>query len=227
MSQAVVIKANNFGLLVILSGELSFPEIKEAVASKFKESASFFGNATMAISFEGRKLSPAEEDELITCILENSSLKISCVIDNDPVREKAFLQHIKAVEASQDVSMAKIHKGSFRSGMMMEFDSGVIVFGDVKPGAKIRARGNIIILGSLMGEAEAGIDGNDNTFIIALHMQPIQLRIGTKIARSADSSQISKPKEKMTVPHVAFVENGNIYVEELDKNILDSLPLSE
>ena len=122
------------------------------------------------------------------------------------------------------MSLAKIHRGYFRSGQMMEFDTGVIIIGDINPGAKVLARGSIVILGALKGEAEAGVGGNDDAFIIALDMNPIQLRIGSKIARCADNSVIVS-KSKCLSPQVAFVENDNICLEDLDKNVLDSLKL--
>ena len=55
-------------------------------------------------------------------------------------------------------------------------------------------------------------------------MSPIQLRIGSKIARCADNSTVGG-KSKCLSPKVAFVENDNICIEDLDKNVLDSLKL--
>lgn len=226
MKQAVTIKANNFGLLIFLNPDMDFSELKKAVGEKFKESKEFFGAATMAVSFENRVLSEEEEGELVEEILNHSDFKISCIIDKDPVKEKLFMDHVKKYELANDMSMAKIYKGNFRSGKMMEFDTGVIIIGDVNPGAKVRARGNIIILGSLKGEAESGIDGNDNTFVMALDMQPIQLRIGTKMARCADNSAMNL-RERTLEPQVAYVENENIYIDKVDKKTLDSLYLPE
>ena len=65
MKQPVVIKANNFGLMIILDPELEFDALCKAVAEKFKESAKFFGNADMAVAFDGRKLTDDEEETII------------------------------------------------------------------------------------------------------------------------------------------------------------------
>ena len=224
MKQPVVIKANNFGLLIILDPNLEFEALLKAVGEKFKESAKFFNDADMAIAFEGRKLTLEEEEKIIDTITSNSSINIICTIDNDPVKEDRFRQKLENTAVSNDMSLAKIHRGYFRSGQMMEFDTGVIIIGDINPGAKVLARGSIVILGALKGEAEAGVGGNDDAFIIALDMNPIQLRIGSKIARCADNSVIVS-KSKCLSPQVAFVENDNICLEDLDKNVLDSLKL--
>ena len=208
MKQPVVIKANNFGLMIILDPELEFDALCKAVAEKFKESAKFFGNADMAVAFDGRKLTDDEEETII----------------DDPIREERFKKKLDQIAISEDISLTKIHKGYFRSGQMMEFDTGVIIIGDINPGAKVVATGSIVVLGALKGEAEAGAGGNDNAFIIALDMAPIQLRIGSKIARSADNTAFSG-KSKCLSPQVAFVENDNICIEDLDKNVLDSLQI--
>ena len=224
MKQPVVIKANNFGLMIILDPELEFDALCKAVAEKFKESAKFFGNADMAVAFDGRKLTDDEEETIIDTIIHNSSINIVCTIDNDPIREERFKKKLDQIAISEDISLTKIHKGYFRSGQMMEFDTGVIIIGDINPGAKVVAKGSIVGLGALKGEAEAGAGGNDNAFIIALDMAPIQLRIGSKIARSADNTAFSG-KSKCLSPQVAFVENDNICIEDLDKNVLDSLQI--
>ena len=224
MKQPVVIKANNFGLLIILDPELEFDALCKAVGEKFRESAKFFGNADMAISFDGRKLSADEEEILIQTILNNASFNIVCTVDNDLEREERFRKRLEQIAVSEDISLAKIHRGYFRSGQMMEFDTGVVIIGDINPGAKVIAKGSIVILGALKGEAEAGVGGNDDAFIIALDMNPIQLRIGSKIARSSDNS-LKSGKDKCLIPQVAFVENDNIYIEDLDKNVLESLKL--
>lgn len=226
MKNAVTIKANNFGLLIFLNPEMDFEELKKEVGNKFEETKAFFGNASMAVSFEERKLSLEEQEALIDEIVSHSDLKISCIIDKDQNKEKQFMEYLKKIELMDDTGMVKIYKGNFRSGKQMDFDTGVIIMGDVNPGAKVSARGNVIILGSLKGEAEAGIGGNDNTFIFALDMQPIQLRIGTKIARCSDGAGISSI-EKNPEPQVAFVEDGNIYIEKYHKSIFDSLYVPE
>ena len=224
MKQPVVIKANNYGLMIILDPDLEFEELLKAVGEKFKESAKFFGNVDMAVSFDGRKLSADEEESIIQTILKNSSIHIVCIIDNDPVKEAKFKKKLEQMSISEDASLTKIHKGYFRSGQMMEFDTGVVIIGDINPGAKVVAKGSIVVLGALKGEAEAGAGGNDDTFIIALDMNPIQLRIGSKIARCADNSAVLS-KSKCLSPQVAFVENDNICIEDLNKNVLDSLKL--
>ena len=67
----------------------------------------------------------------------------------------------------------------------------------------------------------AGANGNEDAFVVALEMAPIQIRIGDTIARSDDNN--GKPKKMGDGIMIAFVEEGNIYIEKLDKTILDDI----
>lgn len=99
----------------------------------------------------------------------------------------------------------RIVVGPVRSGVILDHRGHVIVFGDVNPGAEVRAAGNIVVLGKLKGLAHAGI-GADVGFIVALHLQPQQLRIGRMVARSSDDAAAA-------IPEIAYVTNGSIVVE--------------
>ena len=62
MKNSVMIKGNKYGIVVVLDENKPFAELKEELKSKFAESSKFFNNSSsMAISFEGKKLSVDEE----------------------------------------------------------------------------------------------------------------------------------------------------------------------
>ena len=79
------------------------------------------------------------------------------------------------------------------------------------------------MLGCLKGLVFAGANGNQDSFVVALEMAPMQIRIGDVIARSSDSVQL-KPS-KTVDPKIAFVDDNNIYIEKLDKNVLSDIRL--
>jgi septum formation inhibitor MinC len=110
--------------------------------------------------------------------------------------------------------------GPVRSGVILEHRGHVVVFGDVNPGAEVRAAGNIIVLGRLRGTAHAGI-GQDVGFILALRLEPQQLRIGRMVARSADSDTPASETE------IAYATGEQIVVEpylgRLPRNLATSL----
>ena len=57
MSELVAMKGTKSGIVIVLNEEAAFEELKQAVSEKFKESAAFWGEATKAVSFQGKKLS--------------------------------------------------------------------------------------------------------------------------------------------------------------------------
>ena len=52
--KSVIIKSNKYGLTVILDDKMPFQELLLDIADKFQESANFFRNAKMAVTFRGR-----------------------------------------------------------------------------------------------------------------------------------------------------------------------------
>lgn len=223
MNNSVVIKGNKYGIVVVMDDTVPFDELKENLLDKFKSAAKFFDKANMAVSFEGRKLSPKEERECLDIISENSDLNIVCVIDNDKLREKYFKKAVEDKLEELSSHTGQFYKGTLRSGQMLESDSSLIILGDVNPGAKVIAKGNVIILGALKGNVYAGAGGNEDSFVVALFMAPIQIRIGDTIARSNDSARKNKVLSKDAM--IAFVEDGNIYIEKLDKDTLGDIRL--
>lgn len=223
VNNSVVIKGNKYGIVVVLDDSISFGDLKVELAEKFKSATKFFDKANMALSFEGRKLSANEEKECLDIIAANSDINIVCVIDNDEMREKYFKKAVEEKLEELSAHTGQFYKGTLRSGQILESESSIIVLGDVNPGAKVIAKGNIIVLGALKGNAYAGANGNEDSFVVALEMAPIQIRIGDTIARSTDSAGKQKPISQGAM--IAFVEDRNIYIEKLDKEIINDIRL--
>ncbi|MBH1940872.1 septum site-determining protein MinC [Mobilitalea sibirica] len=220
-NNSVMIKGNKYGIIVVLSPDIKFDELKLTVAEKFKESSKFFENAKMAISFEGRKLSSEEQKEILDIIAQNTDMQIVCVIDNDPDTEETFRKNLEQKLMELENNTGQFYKGILRSGTSLEFETSVVIIGDVNHGARVVSKGNIIVLGALKGNAFAGACGNTNSFVVALDMRPMQIRIADTIARSPD-----KPvKDEVKEAKIAFLENGNIYIEPLNKSVLNDINL--
>lgn len=221
MNNSVVIKGNKYGIIVVLSPDVPFDELKLVIAEKFRESSKFFENAKMAISFEGRKLTNDEQRDILDIIGENADMHIVCVMDNDDEVQEKFHKTLDQRLMELSNNTGQFYKGILRSGASLEFETSVIIIGDVNHGARVVSKGNIIVLGALKGNAFAGATGNTNSFVVALDMFPTQIRIADTIARSPD-----KPvKEEAKEAKIAFLEEGNIYIEPLNKNILQDINL--
>ena len=228
MDNSVIIKGSKSGITVFLDNEMPFEELLESVSDKFKNASKFFNNANMAISFDGRDLSAEEEKKILNIISDVSDLNIVCVLDeNNDMKLFKRLQPVSQTVSDSRTS-CMFYKGTLRSGQVFEADGSVVVLGDVNPGGKVVAKGSVIVLGSLKGNIFAGVDGNENAFVVALEMSPMQIKIGDIIARSSDSGTKAtkgRGKVKVVEPKIAYVYDQNIYIEDLEQNALDDICL--
>lgn len=220
MNNPVIIKGTKSGIIVHLSAELPFEELEEKVCEKFKSSADFLGSAQIALSFEGRTLNDDEQVRLVNCITENSNLDIVCVIDDNAEREAYFSKTLDEKLMALNSNTGQFYKGTLRSGQVLEFDTSIVILGDINAGAQVVSTGNVVVLGKLLGNVYAGASGKENSFVVALQMNPTQIRIGDVIARSPDEKQKTENETK-----IAFAQEGNIYIEPLDRNVLNDISL--
>ena len=219
MSSSVKIRGSKYGISVKLDSNASYEKIKQDTAAGFHEAEKFLGEEKLAISFEGRSLTEEQQEELIDIIHQNCKVHIVCVMDNSPEQEKKFQRPVRDNTESFESSGCQFYKGHLRSGQVLEFENSVIVIGDVNPGASIISKGNIIILGSLRGTAFAGAAGKKNSFIVAMDMQPMQLRIADVFAETLERGK------GCAEPRIAFVNNKNITIEPLTKSVLNDITL--
>ena len=225
--QPVIIKNNKYGLIVILDGDLEFEALHEKVAEKFRASAKFFGETQIALCFQGRKLSQEEEMALVETITGNCRLQVISIVDEDETTEQAMKKAVETQaerEGLMDLQDGRFYKGTLRSGQVLESETSIIILGDVNPGARVISKGNVVVLGAMKGNAFVGAAGNESAFVAALSMDPMQIRIGDVIARSSDKGQAKKKKTE-DVPKIAYVEDGNIYIEPITKDVLNDINL--
>ena len=219
-ASSVVIKGTKSGIILVLDHALDFDTLKVQIADKFRQSSDFLGNANIALSFEGRKLTEEEQKEILDIIHNNSNLNVVCVAETDPSKARILERSLEERLMELSTNTGQFYKGTLRSGQVLEFETSVIVLGDVNPGAKIVSKGNIIILGALKGNACAGAAGNSNAFILALDMSPVNIQIADLYARPDEEKRAKKEPNE---PKIVYVENGNIYIEPFSKDVLKDI----
>ena len=126
--------------------------------------------------------------------------------DGDDFEEPTRIAIPVAPLPAMPVDTTRLFVGPVRSGVILDHTGNLIVFGDVNPGAEVRATGNIVVLGRLKGTAHAAI-GSDTGFILALRLEPQQLRIGRRVARAADNDTSSNDAE------IAYATGDQMIVE--------------
>ncbi len=223
MSSSVTVRGNKYGICVKLSSTASYEKIKEDIALQFKDTDNFFGDEKLAISFEGQSLTMEQQEELVGIIQQNCGLHIVCIMEENAEQESRFQKGINDTLMEFDSSTGQFYKGNLRSGQVLEFEKSVIIIGDVNAGASVVSKGNIVILGSLRGSAFAGSCGKRTSFIVALNMKPLQIRIADVITTASELSSNKNSKQKQ--PMIAFLEDENIYIEPLNKSVLNDIKL--
>ena len=114
-----------------LDKDIAFRDLLSQIAEKFKASAKFFGDAQMALSFEGRRLSESEQLEVVQTIQENTSLEILCIMEQDTLTEAYMKEVLEDRKKELSASDGKFYKGTLRSGQVLEAGSSIIILGDV------------------------------------------------------------------------------------------------
>lgn len=100
---------------------------------------------------------------------------------------------------------------TLRGGQEIRTASSVLVCGNVNPGAQIIAGGSIDIRGTCRGLVHAGASGDTDSFIIADHLMPTQIRIANLIARSPDHMEMTERAER------ASIKDGQIVIEPIER----------
>lgn len=221
MKSPVNIKGTKSGMILVLDDKLPFEELAEAVKEKFSASSDFFGKASVAIAFEGRELSDYEKYEIITIISECSELNIVCITEDDPVIEEKLNKSLNDKLNEIDNRTGRFYKGTLRNGQVVDFETSIIILGDVNAGAQVVSKGSIIVLGSLNGYAFAGAGGRNNSFIAALNLNPARIRI----CDTTESLPDNFKKNNNYEPRIAFCENGMIRIRPISRNSLRDIQL--
>ena len=101
-------------------------------------------------------------------------------------------------------------QSTVRSGVEIRHPGTIVICGDLNPGGKAIAAGDILVWGRLRGIAHAGAKGNHQCRIAALRMEFTQLRIADAVARSPKVRPIKWSPELafMTTDGIKLMKNS-------------------
>ncbi|HJA65940.1 MAG TPA: septum formation inhibitor [Candidatus Mediterraneibacter cottocaccae] len=212
MDRLVTIRSSRYGMDIQLDPDVPFLELTEALNRKFSDSSKFFKGARMAVSFSGRTLSRTEEARILKIISDTTDIEVVCIIEKNEKNELIYKSVVEQTLSNIQKKEGQFYRGTLRRRQILESDSSIVILGDVEPGARVAAKGNIVIVGALYGSVHAGASGDRNAFIVALSMQPKQLMIGDIEAKRQiiyqESLNISGPK-------IAVIDGKRIYLDPL------------
>lgn len=219
MKNLIVMKSFQNGISIYMDAEADFKDILSETADKFQNARAFFRDVKVALSLEGRELSSEEEKAMIETITNNSDVQIICLIGKNEESNRGIIKALKRVETEKEEYNGRFHKGSLQAGQILETEGSVVIIGNVEKDATVVASKDIVIIGSLFGEAYAGASGDDSHFIVALKFDPQRCKIGDVCFGGAkEKSGLFANKNKF-VPQIAFVKDNEIQVENITKEL--------
>lgn len=225
MKNSVILKSFSSGISVIMDDTIPFEELLADIATKFKEADSFFKNAAVAISLEGREFTEKQEREILDAITQNSHLKVLCLMGKDEDKNIKFLGIQNNLTFQKDENCGQFYRGSLKDGQSIETENSIIILGDICEGCSVISTKDIVVLGKLAGEAYAGAGGNNNHFIVALEMEPSSLRIGDLNYEIKQQRKSIWGLKKNSVPKIAYAYNGEVLTQPITKELLDNFTL--
>lgn len=226
--ELIAIKGINDGLLISLSTTEKWQSVTDELAKRIDDKRAFYSGATIIVELGARPV-PKYELSSLKALLERRGLSLSLVrSDSDTTQQSARSLDLKTsenglpakptrrqaetkpVNPEETGTRGVIFRRTLRSGRTIHSEGHVVVFGDVNPGAKVIAAGDVVVWGKLRGMVHAGALGDESAVVCALDMNPNQLRIASYIVTSPPG------KRRKILPEVASIRDNQIVVEARD-----------
>lgn len=207
------------GVIIDFDWDCDFNRIKESLKDHFEEAGSFYEGTDLYFKIGPKELGLNYFKELFE-IAENylNSETGIYVIGQEVNKKRSDLPKDKKPKRQpiieEEVSFkgdTVLIKGTIRSGQAVEHPHNLVILGDVNPGAEVKAGGDVIVFGRLMGLVHAGAGGKREAQVAALKMAPTQVRIANKISRPPEESN-----DQIFSPEKAFIKDDRIFVEKID-----------
>lgn len=203
-NQLIVIKGTRHGLTLYLDDSCSFHdlyvELDRALSTDYMDTEDSM--ITVTVQLGNRYLHKEQKDKLRDLIRSKHKLVVQSMESNVVSKQDAL-------QWKED-SEVQVRTKTVRSGQVLEVTGDLLLIGDVNPGGKVIATGNVFVLGNLRGIAHAGVEGNTAAVIVASYMDPVQLRIADFLSRAPDYESAG-----------VYMECG--YIDESKKIVIDRL----
>ncbi len=194
------IKSDRNGFRLVPDPLAPFSDIVAALRLKMLEARAFFLHSKMILDLSRRPFRAGEVETLRTLLRETAEVTLTEVrLGNDlgaffkwasqklavtvtTPRDSQERKGPRTVAAADTDATVRLVHHTCRSGTRIESPGDCVILGDVNPGAEILAAGDIVVFGNLRGVAHAGMLGDRSAKIVALSIEPHQIRIADLVA---------------------------------------------
>jgi len=179
-NQTITIKGTKDGLTLFIDDRESFDGVMDELADKLSEYNPKKDDPVVPVTVKlgNRYINDQQKQQLRELIGDKKRFSIELFDSN-------VIHRDEAIRWKEDSDMKVINR-VVRSGQVLENAGDLLLIGDVNPGGKVIATGNVFIMGNLLGVAHAGAHGDRKAVIAASYMKPSQLRIADYISRAPD-----------------------------------------
>ncbi len=202
MRQYVKFKGSRNGLQLVLDDSADFSMILENLKAKLESAVIFFTKGTtVEVPAEVRVLTLKQQEDL------TKLLSVYGLIFHETSKQ---LESVKEAPDEMEELKTLFVAKTLRSGQEIVHQGSVVIIGDVNPGAKVIAGGDVIIRGTCRGVVHAGAYGNTKATITANRLLASQLRISNLISRAPDN--LDQPE----YAEFARIQEGHVIIEKVE-----------
>lgn len=233
---AVHIKGRGDGIIIEI-GKGNWAELLTHLSERLTQAAGFFRGGTVALHIGGRPLLEHElqqvRDLLTTFNMQLGVIRTTAERTFDAAIALGLAAKLETSEGETDAEIETaasnrsadhhfVYRGNLRSGQVLERTEHILVIGDVNPGAEVISAGDILVWGRVRGLVHAGAAGDDRSVVLALDLEPIQLRIADTVATPTDlqgnqtSSRWGWKRSDNRRPAIAYLSQERIILEPWD-----------
>jgi len=202
MKSPISFKVAKDGIVLTLNPKSKFREILNALNNHVKSATNFYAGSDLYINISENSFKIDQLNEIVNVARGYKDVK-NIIFTSDMVKKET-------IEVGDDGETTLI-KRTLRSGQKIKKSGNIVIIGDINPGAEVIAGGDIIVFGKIRGVVHAGVKGS-NASVIALRLEPTQLRISKKIARPPEGAAKSYEMK----PERAYIQDGQIMVEKFE-----------
>ncbi|QKY69579.1 septum site-determining protein MinC [Lentibacillus sp. CBA3610] len=179
-NQTITIKGTKDGLTLFIDDRGTFDNVIHELADKLSEYKPKKDEPVVPVTVKlgDRYINERQKEQLRELIGNKNRFTIDS-FDSNVIHQDDALSW-------KENSDVKVINRIVRSGQVLENVGDLLLIGDVNPGGKVIATGNVFIMGSLLGIAHAGANDDREAVIAASYMKPSQLRIADYISRAPD-----------------------------------------
>ena len=203
MKSPITFKVAKNGIVLSLNPEAKFNRIKDALRDHVDSATNFYAGADLYINIANSSFKIDQLNEIVNIARGYKDVR-NIIFTSDVVKRDTL-------EINNEGETFLINR-TLRSGQKVKKPGNVVIIGDINPGAEVIAGGDIIVFGKIRGVVHAGAGGSTEASVMALKLEPTQLRISKKIARPPEDSS-----NKVNIkPERAFIQDGQIMVENFE-----------